>query len=181
RMRGEQINNFDWYDDWWQLYGPDRDHTLGTPQGPFLFLDTSAPRKPNDTARVVSPVFAPTTSGECQFRFWYHMYGYDVASLNIYTRTLVGGPLTLVWSQSHSRGDEWLRGTTILKVQQPFQVLIEGVRGNSYEGDMGVDDISFTPGCQLQITATLPPFAYSTSPSPYCNSTHSHCLQNTRQ
>ncbi|CAF4361398.1 unnamed protein product, partial [Rotaria sordida] len=72
RMRGDQVNTIDWYDDFWQLYGPDRDHTLGTSKGHFLFLETSAPRKPNDTARVVSPVFAPTTSGECQFRFWYH-------------------------------------------------------------------------------------------------------------
>jgi hypothetical protein len=29
RMRGDQINNFDFYDDFWFLYGPDRDHTLG--------------------------------------------------------------------------------------------------------------------------------------------------------
>lgn len=28
RIRGDQINN-NWYDDYWQLYGPDRDHTLG--------------------------------------------------------------------------------------------------------------------------------------------------------
>ncbi|CAF4840990.1 unnamed protein product, partial [Rotaria sp. Silwood1] len=181
RMRGEQVHNFDWYDDFWQLYGPDRDHTLGTPKGHFLFLETSAPRKPNDTARVISPVFVPTTSGECQFRFWYHMYGYDAASLNVYTRTFIGGPLTLVWNQNHEKGDEWFRAKILLKVQQPFQVLIEGVRGASYEGDIGVDDTSFTPGCQVQITATLPPIVYSTTQSPYCNSTHSHCLTNTRQ
>ena len=29
RIRGDQINNIDWYDDFWQIYGPDRDHTLG--------------------------------------------------------------------------------------------------------------------------------------------------------
>lgn len=28
---------------------------------------------------------------------------------------------------------------------------------------------------------TLPPFEYSTTQSPYCNYTHSHCLTNTRQ
>ncbi|CAF1456361.1 unnamed protein product, partial [Rotaria sordida] len=181
RMRGDQVNNFDWYDDFWQLYGPDRDHTLGTSKGHFLFLEASAPRQPNDTARVVSPVFAPTTSGECQFRFWYHMYGYDVGALNIYTRTFIGGPLTLVWNQNRERGDEWLRAKIVLKVQEPFQVLIEGVRGSGYEGDIGVDDTTFTPGCQLQIIATLPPFVYSTTQSPYCNATHSHCTQNTRQ
>ena len=29
RMRGDQVNNWNWYDDYWQIYGPDRDHTLG--------------------------------------------------------------------------------------------------------------------------------------------------------
>jgi hypothetical protein len=48
-------------------------------------------------------------------------------------------------------------------------------------GDIGVDDTSFTPGCQLQTTVTLPPYLYSTTQSPYCNSSHSHCLQNTGQ
>ena len=107
---------------------------IGTSKGHFLFLETSAPRKANDTARVVSPVFAATTSGECQFRFWYHMYGYDVAFLNVYTRTFVGGPLTSIWSQKGEKGDEWLRARIALNVNQPFQVLIEGVRGISYEG-----------------------------------------------
>ena len=28
-VRGEQVNEFNWYDYYWQDYGPDRDHTLG--------------------------------------------------------------------------------------------------------------------------------------------------------
>jgi hypothetical protein len=28
RTRGEQLSTGDWYD-YWQTYGPDRDHTLG--------------------------------------------------------------------------------------------------------------------------------------------------------
>ncbi|CAF4335267.1 unnamed protein product, partial [Rotaria sordida] len=96
-------------------------------------------------------------------------------------RTFIGGPLTLIWRKNYEKDDKWFRAKTVLKVQQPFQVLIEGVCGASYEGDIGVDDISFTPGCQLQMTATLPPFVYSTTQSPYCNATHSHCLQNIRQ
>jgi hypothetical protein len=153
RVRGDEVNELDLYDDLRQTYGPDFDHTLGkkniilsieenifisinigTSDGHFLLLDTNLPRQPNDTARVVSPVFAPTTSQKCQFRFWYHMYGYDVAGLNVYTRTYIGGPLTRVWNQQSEQGDEWFRATVVLQVQQPFQILIEGVRGISSEG-----------------------------------------------
>mgnify|MGYP002423887678 FL=1 len=107
------------------------------------------------------------------------MYGMDIDTLNVYTRTFVGGPLTQVWSQHGEKGDEWLRAKVTLQISQPFQILLEGIRGPSYEGDIGVDDISFTPGCQLETTVTLPPFVYSTTQSPHCNSTHSHCLKNT--
>jgi hypothetical protein len=62
------------------------------------------------------------------------MYGYDIGALNVYTRTFVGGPLTSIWSQKSEKGDEWLRAKIPLKVGQPFQVLIEGVRGAGFEG-----------------------------------------------
>lgn len=62
------------------------------------------------------------------------MYGMDVAELNVYTRTYVGGPLARIWHQLGEKGDEWLRTKMTLQVNQPFQVLIEGVRGVSYEG-----------------------------------------------
>lgn len=107
---------------------------IGTSQGHFLFLETSAPRKPDDRARVISSVFAPTTGQDCHIRFWYHMYGMDVAQINVYTRTYTGGPLTQVWHQNGEKGDEWLRTKIVLQVNQPFQVLIEGVRGAGYEG-----------------------------------------------
>jgi hypothetical protein len=84
----------------------------------------------------VSPVFAGTTANKCQFRFWYHMYGYSVASLNVYVRNFVGGPLKQVWSQTGQKGDEWLRARIELNVQGPFQVLIEGIRNSGYAGKL---------------------------------------------
>jgi hypothetical protein len=50
-----------------------------------------------------------------------------------------------------------------------------------YADDIGIDDTSFTPGCQLLTTVTLPPYEYSTTQSPYCNATHSHCTKDTNQ
>ncbi len=48
-------------------------------------------------------------------------------------------------------------------------------------GDIGVDDTSFTPGCQLQTTVTLPTYVSSTPSSQYCNSTYYHCSTNIRE
>ena len=62
------------------------------------------------------------------------MFGYDVSALNVYTRTFIGGPMTKIWTQSGSKGDEWLRARIELNIQQPFQVLIEGVRNSGYAG-----------------------------------------------
>jgi meprin B len=39
-----------------------------------MFMESSSPIKQNDTARLLSPYFGPTSGGQC-FQFWYHMYG----------------------------------------------------------------------------------------------------------
>lgn len=96
-------------------------------------MDTTSQRR-NDTARIVSPVFAATSSDTCQLRFWFHLYGYNVAGLNVYIRNFIGGPMKRVWSQTGSKGDDWFRARVDLQSQQPFQVLIEGVSGPGYAG-----------------------------------------------
>ena len=53
--------------------GPKRDHTLGLPSGHFIHLEASYPSKEGDRARVLSPILNST--GSCEFRFHYHMYG----------------------------------------------------------------------------------------------------------
>ena len=62
------------------------------------------------------------------------MYGYNIASLNIYSRNFVGGPRKLLAKLSGQRGDEWLRTKVNLTSTEPFQVLIEGVRNSGYAG-----------------------------------------------
>jgi hypothetical protein len=110
------------------------------------------------------------------------MYGDHIGQLNVYTRTFVDGILTLRWSSKGEPGDEWLRARIELKMSQNFQVVVEGVRNSNFSlGDIGVDDTSFTPDCRKSSQITLPPVSYSTTQSPYCSSTHSHCLQETRQ
>lgn len=129
--------------------GPSRDHTLGTLAGTYIYIETSSPRKPNDAARIYSRNFLATTSGQCVMRFFSHMYGAHINALNVYTRSQIGGQLNKIWSKQNSSKDEWVRQEVVLKSSVPFQVVIEGIRGVSYAGDIGIDDISFTPFCAV--------------------------------
>lgn len=75
-----------------------------------MFIETSSPRRPNDTARLISQTVTPT-SGAC-LRFWYHMYGTHINTLNVYTKS--GGQLgTPVWSHT---GKKWKRDSSQHKI-----------------------------------------------------------------
>lgn len=65
-----------------------------------MFIETSSPRRPNDTARLISQTVTRTT-GAC-LRFWYHMYGTHINTLNVYTKT-AGQLGTPVWSHTGER------------------------------------------------------------------------------
>ena len=118
-------------------------------------MEASSPRKANDTARLASPTIQGSGSrvrratGDCKMRFFYQMYGSSVGQLNIYTAMAYGQPGNKIWSMSGNKGNAWLRGEVSLSSAANFQVIIEGVRGTGYSGDIALDDISFTPGCNF--------------------------------
>lgn len=74
-------------------------------QGHYAFIETSSPRRPNDTARIESPQIAPKATAQC-VRFWYHMYGPDVNTLNVYTK--IGFNLGVpAWSHTGTVNNQW--------------------------------------------------------------------------
>ena len=73
--------------------------------GYYMHIETSFPRSRGDKARLISPVYTPVRGGQC-FQFWYHMYGSDIDTLNVYIKT--GSNISIpVWSRSGNRGDLW--------------------------------------------------------------------------
>ena len=118
-------------------------------------MEASSPRKTNDTTRLASPTIkgsgtrARRATGDCRMRFFYHMSGAHIGKLNIYIATTYGQPGNKVWSMSGDKGSQWLRGEVQLSSSANFQVIIEGVVGTGYAGDISLDDISFTPGCNF--------------------------------
>ena len=76
--------------------------------GYYMYIETSAPVKPGDKARLISPGL----NGAAQFciTFWYHMYGPHINALNVYLaqNTTLGTP---VWRRSGTQGNKWNKGT----------------------------------------------------------------------
>lgn len=87
-----------------------------------MYIETSAPRKPGDYARLESPVFEKTDgNGKCLV-FWYHMYGSSIGRLNVYVKqgNKLGNPL---WSDTGNQGNNWHRAmVTVLSPYTQWKV-----------------------------------------------------------
>lgn len=84
------------------------------------------------------------------------MYGGNIGSLGVYVLTnTTADSLTneaRLWKLSGAAGNSWMQGQMNISTQyssKPFQLMFEGIRGNGYQGDIAVDDISvdLTSGC----------------------------------
>ncbi len=104
--------------------GPIRDHSSFTSNrvtGAFAYIDASSPRRPNDVARIISEEFPATgpNSPLC-LRFWTHMYGSGIGSLNVYIRH--GADDTKVWGLSGDAGNNWYMAQAPIASSSPFKV-----------------------------------------------------------
>jgi hypothetical protein len=111
--------------------------------GYYAYIEASLPRKQNDTAHLLSPVFNTNPSpGKC-LSFFFHMYGPHIGQFNVYLKSgnSLGNP---VWSKSGTQGNLWHNDKIPLLKQPPFQIVFEGVRGSSYKGDIALDDVQVT-------------------------------------
>ena len=66
------------------------------------------------------------------------------------------------------QGDIWKQVTIPISSDMTFKIAIEAFRGTGYKGDIAIDDISFTPGCKPDFTATLTPDRLTPFPDPQC-------------
>ncbi|PFX16283.1 Neurotrypsin [Stylophora pistillata] len=128
--------------------GPTTDHTKGTVNGYYIYIETSLPRRRDHKARLVSPTLAPVDpSNTCQMDLFIHMKGSHIGELNIYQQPVVGFAVKKL-SLTTNQGSDWFKRQVQFDSDTKFQVIIEGVRGAQYQGDIALDDISFTAGCK---------------------------------
>lgn len=134
--------------------GPEYDHTTDSSNGYYMIMGLSGTAT-GDRAQLKSFPIEPVTE-DCFLRMYAYLGGVS-SSINIYTRTQVGGPLTYVWSTSGSDVPikSWIRSQVLLSSSKLFEVVVEATRGSETDGIVALDDTSFTPACVVSFS-TLP-------------------------
>jgi len=85
-----------------------------------MFIETSNPRNPNDKAHLESEEFQPTgASGRC-LKFWYHMYGSTIGSLNVWMSS--NGSTGMIWSLSGDQKNQWKYAQAPVSSKNVYQV-----------------------------------------------------------
>ncbi|KAL4232288.1 hypothetical protein ACF0H5_009859 [Mactra antiquata] len=130
--------------------GPDSDHTWSNSSGNYLYIETSSPTQQNDSASFISPVL-PANHTIC-FEYWYHMYGDGIGKLLVYIQDSCSLAKTLLFDAYGEQGDQWLENFHTIDdtmIPNDYRIIIEGVAGLSYRGDIAIDDIVIADGtCQ---------------------------------
>ncbi|XP_051984548.1 zonadhesin [Xyrauchen texanus] len=154
------------------LTGPSSDHTTGN--GSYMYIEGDSVVH-GDSARMSSPVC--NTPGKQCVSFWYHMYGLaNAMSLNLYL--FANNRAVKIWSRSNNQGNHWYQDRVEIKPQQPFQLIVEGIRGSDPRSDVAIDDVTITFGsCEYSSTedfgsTTLAPplnSSNSNNPHPVCS------------
>ena len=83
-----------------------------------MYIESSSPRKENETALLVSPLIR--SSQKCSMRFFYHMRGEHIGTLNVYKK--VGSVKSLLWTESGHIGSKWMKKTIELTASSGFYV-----------------------------------------------------------
>ena len=136
--------------------GPSKDHTTGA--GYYIYIETSYPQRPGQKARIFSSIQKNLVNYQVCFGFWYHMFGEDIDTLNVYLDTYSSTDVnsfnrTLIWKKKGTQGNRWYEAKKAIFSSVPWKIVFEGVVGKSYQGDIAIDDVeAFIGTCPLTKT-----------------------------
>ena len=84
----------------------------------YVYIETSVPRQPGDTARLESPWMR----GPQCMTFFYHMYGATMSCVVMYIKSQATNGLKPVWLKSQDQGDHWIQGKISINETSSYQV-----------------------------------------------------------
>ena len=152
--------------------GPYFDHTTFTQKGHYLYLNSSNMANPEERAFLVSQMFAQTSEDgpDCVMTLNYFMLGSGLGSLRVAART--EDQEEELFSVNGSNPDVsknlWRRERIVIKKSKIFpqyDVTISGSARVAGQGDLAVDDITFSPECSLLSQHTTSSSSTSSSTS----------------
>ena len=88
-----------------------------------MFIEATG-STPNEKAEIKSPTYSAATTGHC-FSLWYHMYGDDVGSLNVFQET--GNKRYFLWGMQGNRGNVWKKMQITIKNNNQYAVRISNL------------------------------------------------------
>jgi hypothetical protein len=124
-------------------------------------LEASYPNKQGDKCLLESETISSSSAVKC-FTFWYHMYGNSIGTLRIYltdeNRTQTNNVIWQLSGKQSNNQKDWKFGSVpLVPNQQNFKIVIEGVVGSSFDGDIALDDFVFEISpCNIQPAMALP-------------------------
>ena len=86
--------------------------------GQYVYIETSDPRKPGDKAYLVSP----QVSGTQCLKFFYHMKGSHIGSLDVYQK--MGNRMVELFKKSGSQGNSWNKAEVQISSGNRYSVSI---------------------------------------------------------
>ncbi|MEB3345847.1 fibronectin type III domain-containing protein [Aquimarina gracilis] len=149
------------FGDWTQGAGDDfewsvnTNGTLSRNTGPsnaakgayYMYMESSRPNNPTKRAILNSPCFDLSGSTAATFSFQYHMYGASrMGSLALEASNDSGATWNTIWSRSGNQGNAW-QSTSVDLITYVGDLLLlrfNGVTGDTWQGDMAIDDINLS-------------------------------------
>ncbi len=142
--------------------GPDVDHTLGTAQGKYVYLEASACF--GATAQMFSPCINLVGTNGPQLTFWYHLYGANMGTLHVDVLSNGAWTLDAMTPISGNQGNMWRQATLNLTpfVGSVINIRFRGTTGTDFASDMALDDIGIVEA------SAAPVAAFTGSPTTTC-------------
>lgn len=119
-------------------------------KGHYIYLEGSGIDNGTKSEIISTTV---NLDGTFCFTFWYHMYGKDMGTLNVYIQS--GNTTIKYWSHSGDQGDNWKFVNFNILSLDPYRIIFEGIRGDYFTSDIALDDIVLLQSSCSGKSATL--------------------------
>lgn len=172
--------------DWTQRYGdtpsgntgPEVDHTTSR-MGVFMFIEASLPRVKGDKARLRTKYFPAVKEPQC-LSFFLHMFSKNktmMGDFNVYLNDANNTDVLLLHKSASQGVNDWTNVQMTFKPEGRYQIVFEGVRGDGYQGDIALDDITFNANHCLKSEKTKSKRSVSVGPCADSSEREGHYCQ----